>query len=396
MTACNEQPQIGPPGEPGPQGPQGLPGPAGPEGPVGAQGERGESGLNWEPAVYVGSEACGECHEDLYNSYLETGHPYIQQRVVDGNPPEYPFSEVPEPPEGYTWDDILYVVGGYGWKARFVGKDGYIITGDESAFTQYNIANDDLDMGDDWVAYHPGEEVPYDCAVCHATGYVPVENQDNLPGLIGTWAEDGVGCERCHGPGGNHVNDPYMVNMQIVRDSELCGSCHSIAEPDNSEFAEGFFGHHGQYLEKYQSKKRDMPCVDCHDPHQSTKYGDSVEGRAECENCHIEQSVYMKITDRRHARCTDCHMPLATVFALSDPDRYSGDMRTHLFAINPQGSIHLGDDGTADMPYLTVDYSCKGCHNEEDRAPALTDEELVTAATGYHDREQAGSLNRQR
>ena len=389
-------PVVGPPGEPGPVGP---PGPAGPQGPVGSEGPagpQGDPGLDWMPAGYVGSDACGECHEDLYAGYMETGHPHVQMMVVDGEAPEYPFSEVPDPPEGYTWDDILYVVGGYGWKARFVDQQGYLITGDENASTQYNLENDDLEMGDDWVAYHAGEELAYDCAVCHATGYVPEGNQGGLPGLIGTWAEDGVGCERCHGPGGNHVNDPYRVGMQVVRDSELCGECHAL-DDDQVEMVDaavGFFSHHGQYWEMYQSKKRVMECVDCHNPHESTKYGDSVDDRAICESCHFEQDTYQRITDRRHASCTDCHMPQATVFALGDPERFTGDMRTHLFGINAEAATNFEDDGTVSMPYLTVDFACKGCHNNEDRGGTLPDEELVQAALGYHDRAEAGSLNR--
>ncbi len=35
------------------------------------------------------------------------------------------FSRVPDPPEGYTWEDISYVIGGYGWKARFIDLEGH-------------------------------------------------------------------------------------------------------------------------------------------------------------------------------------------------------------------------------------------------------------------------------
>ena len=38
----------------------------------------------------------------------------------DGQPPDYPFTEIPSPPEGYTWDDIAYAIGGYNWKAHFI------------------------------------------------------------------------------------------------------------------------------------------------------------------------------------------------------------------------------------------------------------------------------------
>ena len=89
-------------------------------------------------------------------------------------------------------------------------------------------------------------------------------------------------------------------------------------------------------------------------------------------------------------------MPKATVFALSDLERHTGDLRTHIFGINPQAATQIDDDGTAFMPYLTLDFTCKGCHNDEDRGGTLPDEQLVEAATGYHERAAAGSLNRQR
>ena len=46
---------------------------------------------------------------------------------MDGKAPTYPFTKIEKLPEGYTWNDISYVIGGY-WKARFMDKKGYIIT----------------------------------------------------------------------------------------------------------------------------------------------------------------------------------------------------------------------------------------------------------------------------
>jgi hypothetical protein len=34
----------------------------------------------------------------------------------------------------HTWDDVAGVIGGYGWNARFVGTDGYIIGTAGSSF----------------------------------------------------------------------------------------------------------------------------------------------------------------------------------------------------------------------------------------------------------------------
>ena len=78
---------------------------------------------------YVGRQTCSECHAEINEVFMKSGHPWKLNKVVDGQPPSYPFTEVPEVPEGYTWDDITYVIGGYNWKARFIGTDGYIITG---------------------------------------------------------------------------------------------------------------------------------------------------------------------------------------------------------------------------------------------------------------------------
>ena len=385
----------GPPGSPGPQGPQGQ---QGPPGAAGVDGRDGEDGVSYRPPIYVGSATCQICHEEIYASFRETGHPYKLNKVVDGQPPTYPFSKVSDPPEGYTWDDISYVIGGYGWKARFIDQQGYIITGaDENAKTQYNLYNEDLGLGDDWVSYHAGEkELPYDCGSCHTTGYSPEGNQDSLPGLVGTWAEDGVQCEACHGPGGNHVNDPQLVSMEVDRDAELCGKCHRRGDVTQIDAQDGFIQHHEQYEELFESKKRVMDCVDCHDPHKTTKYAEGLGIKTPCENCHFEQAEYQKIKYIRHAggQCINCHMPRVTKSALSDLEGYTGDIRTHLMAINPRATSQFDAEGNFSQPYLSLDFACRSCHHEGGDGGFLTDEELAEAATGYHDRDLSGSITR--
>jgi hypothetical protein len=92
---------IGPAGPPGPEGPQGPPGEEGPAGPSGPEGEADGVG-----AEYAGSAVCAGCHQDTYDVFMQSGHPYKLNPVVDGQPPEYPFTELTELPDGYTWDDI--------------------------------------------------------------------------------------------------------------------------------------------------------------------------------------------------------------------------------------------------------------------------------------------------
>ena len=184
-----------------------------------------------------------------------SGHPYPLTAVTNSTSPNYPFSQLPAPPEGYSWDDISYVVGGYNWKARFLDQDGFIITGgDTVTATQYNLENDPLNLGDEWVASHPSEEVPYDCGHCHTTGYSPVGNQDGRAGIVGTWAFSGVQCEACHGPGSLHANDPVIFNMEIDRDAEACDTCHVPGDTAAVIGENGFIPHHDTYADFFQGK----------------------------------------------------------------------------------------------------------------------------------------------
>ncbi len=73
---------------------------------------------------YVSSDGCGYCRTSTLIELKNSDHPYKLNKVIDGNPPIYPFSEVPSPPEGVSWDEVSYVIGGFGWKARFIGLDG--------------------------------------------------------------------------------------------------------------------------------------------------------------------------------------------------------------------------------------------------------------------------------
>jgi len=310
--------------------------------------------------------------------------------VVDGKPPEYPFTEVPDPPEGYTWDDVAYVIGGYNWKARFIDQNGFIITGDENGTTQYNFANEIVGTEASWAAYHPGEERPYDCGPCHTTGYSPEGHQDDLPGLIGTWAEPGVQCERCHGPGSLHASDPQGVRMVVDRDAELCGECHVRGDPEAVNAKGGFIRHHEQYEELFQSKHIVLDCVQCHDPHLGViqlRQSEEQTTRTECENCHFEQAKYQKLdVHKAMAHCVDCHMPRVTKSAVGNAETFTGDIRTHLMAIDSDQIGQFTEDGSQALSQIGLDFACRHCHIDGGRATPKTDEALTTMATDYHER----------
>lgn len=394
LAAC-----AGPPGPPGPAGP---PGPVGPEGPQGPPGPEGPAGPVVQPvgageaasvgADYVGSPTCSGCHMDTYNTFMMSGHPWKLTRVIDGQPPDYPFTEIPNPPEGYTWDDILYVIGGYNWKARFIDKQGYIITdapgssGNTGYLNQYNFANPDIFFEAGWVTYHSGEEdLPYDCGSCHTTGYSPRGNQDGLPGLIGTWAEAGIQCEACHGPGGLHVKNPQGVQMIIDRDAAMCEKCHLRGAAGSVNASNGFIEHHEQYEELFQGKHITLDCVVCHDPHtgvvQLRRAGEQTT-RTQCQNCHFKEA---KVLDHPPiAQCGDCHMPRIIKSAWGDAEKFTGDIRTHRMAIDPSLVGQFSEDGTIAFSQISLDFACRQCHVEGGKALPKTDEQLIEKATGFH------------
>ena len=95
LVGCGgDQGEQGPPGSDGAQGPPGPPGADGAQGPA---GPAGVDGLSYEAPAFVGSEACSECHSETYDVFMNSGHPYKLSKVVDGQPPEYPFTEGSEP-----------------------------------------------------------------------------------------------------------------------------------------------------------------------------------------------------------------------------------------------------------------------------------------------------------
>ena len=236
------------------------------------------------------------------------------------------------------------------------------------------------------MTYHSGEEnLPYDCGSCHTTGYSPRGNQDDLPGLVGTWAEEGIQCEACHGPGGLHVQNPQGVQMTIDRDAELCGQCHIRGASESVNAQNGFIEHHEQYEELFQSKHITLDCVVCHDPHtgvvQLRQAGEPTT-RTECQNCHFKEA---KVVDHPTiAQCVDCHMPRIAKSAWGDAEKFTGDIRTHLMAIDPAQVGQFSEDGTTAFSQISLDFACRQCHVEGGKALPKTDEQLIEKATGFH------------
>lgn len=380
-------------GPPGPTGPQGPPGPQGPAGEVGIPGPPGAPGASFAEAGYVGSDTCSQCHGAIHETFVQSGHPYILQ-PVDGEAPELPFTTVAQPPEGTTWDEISYVIGGYNWKALFVDNDGFIITGDEESTTQFNLSNEALRLRGEWAAYHAGEELPYDCGACHTTGYSARGQQDNRAGMVGTFSLPGVQCEACHGPGSLHVNAPFSWNMEVDRSAAACTSCHVFQPHDGAlDAGDGFIQHQDSYGDLYQSKHLVLDCVQCHDPHSGVvqlRQQGLQTVTTECADCHYriarhgENEVHDNIA---FVTCVSCHMPQLIQSATGIAERFTGDMRSHVVAIDPNQieQFEGEEEGEATIyPLISLNFACRQCHNPDGLGRPKTDEQLLETAGDYH------------
>lgn len=150
---------------------------------------------------YAGKQACFGCHISIkpidLAEFNRSGHPWKIIRVdstkVDINGVFKPFPSgtnelgVPLAPEalalGYRYDELYqdssvsFMLGGYGWKARWMNKDGYIFEGTKA---QYNLGTIHPDMrghssynasqvGNAPFALRTPVGAIYTCGNCHTT-----------------------------------------------------------------------------------------------------------------------------------------------------------------------------------------------------------------------------------
>lgn len=371
-------------------------------------------------AEYVGSAACRSCHANV--GVLQGLHGHGQAlKTVSGGPPVYPAAAgavgVPEPPAGFAWSQIAYIVGGYTKAANFVEEAGFVLTdGVAGTHTQYNLASGPADLPAGFVPFMPAQTAPlpyaYGCFVCHTTGPEPLDanggqRQGNRPGIGGTWAEDAVQCEACHGPGSLHLPNPAAGNILVDSTSATCARCHvNPNDPTGDGVAaqDGFILGTQQVRELAASPMASFSCIVCHDPHASARY-DPVHGiRNPCLVCHVGQNMALH-AGRVFAAgdyvealtCESCHMPPASKNAAStlvdvfgDTGRV-GDTRTHIFTISVVvgASMFTSDGGrvatdAAGRAAVTLDYVCLRCHNGRGSAFALTLPAAGAVARGIH------------
>lgn len=347
---------------------------------------------------YVGSASCKSCHTTIYENFIKSGHPYKLNKV-SGSQPQIPYRTATIPtPAGYSFTDgtITYMIGGYGWKARFIDNKGYIVT--QLAGTQYNLNTATQSIYESSVA--PGTK-KYSCGKCHTTGWKSVADggskQDGLEGMDGEFYAGGVQCEACHGKGGLHIVSKAKSDITLNKNASLCGDCHTRNADRSIAASGGFSEHHEQYDEWLTSPHNtgNIGCNDCHDPHSSVINDASAPGegvKEQCTTCHSATTYNAnKHIANTNIECVTCHMPFSGKSAVKST-KYKADVKSHIFKINPDSIItYFSTDGklvNQDKKGIPLTFVCYQCHKDENGDGGLMSQktmiELSNKAKDFH------------
>jgi Flp pilus assembly protein TadD len=209
---------------------------------------------------------------------------------------------------------------------------------------------------------HAGRLISHDCLHCHANEVVPVKGTLNRYEQPLFQHGQAIGCERCHGPGAEHVRlreanaisaaelpDHSIVNPGRLEPSlreAVCQQCHLEGEArivrlggSPTDYRPGLpldaairvivRDHRGEdrkavnhveqmYLSKCFTKSGGaLGCITCHDPHEKAAPEKRAERyRTACLKCHdCSSPVAERVKLGPPDNCIGCHMPR---FAASD------------------------------------------------------------------------------
>ncbi|MEO7649752.1 MAG: cytochrome c3 family protein, partial [Bryobacteraceae bacterium] len=169
------------------------------------------------------------------------------------------------------------------------------------------------------------------CFACHTTGDAP-----QVPLRAGS--ETGIHCERCHGPGREHIQamtraplgDKKIAQpgrLEGFAQAQMCGACHGTP-PEDTDLA-GIraietnpntvrFASSRLVLSRcFNESDQKLKCTTCHNPHE-----DAVQAAAQsdrlCLACHVKQARRKAtVCGVSRDKCASCHMPNERVVAHS-------------------------------------------------------------------------------
>ena len=301
------------------------------------------------PALFVGNQACSGCHAEIYRSYSLTPMAMSSGRNLRPLTPgsfRHAASQVRydidanglvrlSRGEKRDQRQLSYYIGS-GVAGRSFGyvRDGFLFEAPVTWYAQTGSWDVSPGYASD-TASRWSRPIEPSCLFCHASQTRWRE------GTINAYADpafdqDGIACERCHGPGSLHIEGKAKMvnpaNLAPTRRDAVCAQCHLTGQsrvaragrdladyrPGDvlSDFAAYFVAtgagdfqvnSHVEKLEESTCKRQAgdrLWCGTCHDPHTVPPPSERVAWfHAKCLTCHEAAQC------TRGFDCTACHMP---------------------------------------------------------------------------------------
>jgi tetratricopeptide (TPR) repeat protein len=336
--------------------------------------------LKPEPGPYVGSAACAPCHRKESRSYDDTRHArtfYHGAGLLDLPRPDGPVPDPDDPKVTHRIDrrgekieassEIDGQVSSMVVEYAFGTPEHYLtmIARDErSNYRALRVSYYHTPTESGWGATagdvgHSGS--PEDrrgqridvrdgvvrCLYCHVTRSRNFRDPPPAGGPGPEAADRAIGCERCHGPGGNHIRAIKQDLKDLEGSSDFaivsaagasgatangqCAECHTVGLPSDIQRAPDdprYVRSPGvtfQFSRCFTESRGTMSCMTCHDPHREADHTASFY-EAKCLACHPGSTASPKAApvattgssqDFRRIvcpvnpvkGCLDCHMP---------------------------------------------------------------------------------------
>ncbi|QDV41335.1 hypothetical protein Enr13x_11730 [Stieleria neptunia] len=307
----------------------------------------------------VGKLVCRECHPENFELHQHSGHAdtfattlesevakRFADKALDAGEPygvfQYRFGEdglqtrrMADPNQGPF--RLQYVLGS-GRNAMtlltLIDDNGPEVAGVEHRISWFG-SHGDFGLTPGHVGMVPDNETEHwgnvvrgesvrQCVSCHTTTGTVVGTE-----IVNLVAD--VNCEKCHGPGSEHVRQartsssppPYSVGRKqwdLESELQLCGDCHRLPRHIDPlalrEYANELLRFQPVGLlrsECYLESDGTFMCSTCHNPHQDSKTKSTADYEQDCRNCHVPDSDdHVACSVSPTDGCIECHMPAKT------------------------------------------------------------------------------------